>query len=56
MAKSHGRAERREGAAERAVERAKRTPQQQLGQLDKMFGQGKGAKKERARLKKQLQK
>jgi hypothetical protein len=31
-------------------ERAKRTDEQQLQRLDKMFGKGKGAKKERAKL------
>jgi hypothetical protein len=31
-------------------ERAKRTDQEQLQRLDEMFGKGKGAKKERARL------
>ena len=31
-------------------ERAKRTDQEQLKRLDKMFGKGKGAKKERTRL------
>lgn len=29
---------------------AKRTPQQQVARLDKMFGKGKGAAKERAKL------
>ena len=44
------RAERRARAEELAEERAKRTPQQQLTRLDEMFGKGKGAQKERARL------
>ena len=34
--------------------RAKRTDQQQLAELDKVFGKGKGAKKERARLKERI--
>ena len=32
-----------------------RTPEEQLARLDKMLGKGKGAKKERARLKKKIQ-
>jgi len=36
--------------AERATERAKRTPQEQLGVLDARLGLGEGAVKERARL------
>ena len=34
--------------------RAKRTDQQQLAELDKVFGKGKGATKERARLKERI--
>ena len=34
--------------------RAKRTDQQQLAELDKVFGKGKGAQKERARLKERI--
>ena len=34
--------------------RAERTDQQQLAELDKVFGKGKGAKKERARLKERI--
>lgn len=34
----------------RKAERAKRTPQEQIAMLDRMFGVGKGAARERARL------
>ena len=34
--------------------RAKRTDQQQLAELDRVFGKGNGAKKERARLKERI--
>ena len=47
---------RSEEAEVRREERAKRTPQQQIAVLDKKLGVGVGAKKERARLKKQIQK
>ena len=43
--------DRRGRAIERQEARAKRTPQQQLQLLDDRFGEGKGAAKERARLK-----
>jgi hypothetical protein len=42
--------ERRERAAVRKAERAKRSPAEQLAKLDAAFGVGQGAKKERARL------
>jgi len=42
--------DKRRRAIERQDERAKRTPQEQLKRLDDMFGEGKGAAKERARL------
>jgi hypothetical protein len=45
---------RQEAANQRKEERAKRTPQQQLEQLDKLFGEGQGAARERARLVKEL--
>jgi hypothetical protein len=41
---------------ELAEERAKRTPKQQLALLDKRLGKGKGAKKERAQLARELEK
>jgi ABC-type enterochelin transport system substrate-binding protein len=40
----------RKRAGEMAEERAKRTSQQQIERLDQMFGKGKGATKERAKL------
>jgi len=43
--------DRRGRAIERQEARAKRTPQEQLRLLDDRFGEGKGAAKERARLK-----
>ena len=46
----HRREARRERAVELREERSKRTDQQQLNHLDKMFGNGKGAQKERGRL------
>ena len=45
------RARRQEQAAKLRKARAKRTDQQQLAELDRVFGKGNGAKKERARLK-----
>ena len=50
MKGSTARAERRKRAEALAEERAKRSPEQQLARLDKMFGKGKGAAKERAKL------
>lgn len=52
MHKSRNKEYRKECAEERAKERAKRTPQEQLKRLDRMFGEGKGAQKERRRLQK----
>lgn len=46
--------DRRQRAEALAEARAKRTPQQQLNRLDSMFGNGQGARKERARLQKQM--
>lgn len=46
--------ERQRSAKERAEARAERSPQEQLAELDKRLGEGKGAVKERARLQKQL--
>jgi hypothetical protein len=45
---------RRKAAETRNAERAARTPQQQLQQLDMLFGAGKGAVRERARLANQI--
>ena len=45
------RTRRQEQAEKLRKARAKRTDQQQLGELDRVFGKGNGAKKERARLK-----
>ena len=42
--------ELRERAEERRAEREKRSPTEQIALLDKRFGEGIGAKKERARL------
>ena len=42
--------ERHNNALMLQEERAKRTDQEQLQRLDEMFGKGKGAEKERARL------
>ena len=47
---SAARADRRKNAEALAVERAKRSPQQQLKLLDDKFGVGVGAVKERAKL------
>jgi hypothetical protein len=41
---------RQEAALKRKEERALRTNQQQIEQLDRMFGPGQGAVRERARL------
>jgi len=41
---------KRAGAIQRQEARASRTPQEQLKRLDAMFGEGKGARRERARL------
>jgi uncharacterized protein YdiU (UPF0061 family) len=45
------RARRQEQADKLRQARAKRTDQEQLAELDRVFGKGNGAKKERARLK-----
>ena len=45
------RTRRQEQAEKLRKARAKRTDQQQLAELDRVFGKGNGAKKERARLK-----
>lgn len=48
--KVKGRTERRKRAAERKVVTDKRSPEEQLSRLDRMFGDGKGAAKERDKL------
>lgn len=54
---SHPRFSRRQESAKKLREaRAKLTDQQQLNKLDKMFGKGKGATKERAKLKDRIRK
>ena len=45
-----GRAERKSRAEERKKESDTRTPEEQLARLDSMFGEGRGARKERLRL------
>jgi hypothetical protein len=52
----HRKQARRDQAETLKKDRALRTDQQQLIHLDKLLGKGKGAKKERARLKKQIEK
>jgi len=47
---------RREEAQERAEARGKRSPQKQLARLDRLFGEGKGAARERARLAAEIEK
>ena len=46
----HRKTSRQKGAEERAAVRATLTDQQQLDRLNSLFGEGVGAKKERARL------
>ncbi len=46
--------DRQDSAEELAEERAKRTPAQQVKALDALLGKGKGAVRERARLKKTI--
>lgn len=48
-------AQRREQAKLRQANRDKLSPTQQLAVLDERFGKGNGAKKERARLQKQIE-
>ena len=48
-------AEKKERALERQEVASKRTPQEQLARLDKMFGEGQGARKERAKLNKRIE-
>lgn len=54
---SHSRkASRKITVAELAESRAKRSPQEQVAKLDMLFGKDQGAKKERARLAKKVEK
>ena len=50
----HRKTARQESAKERATARAALTDQQQLDRLNSLFGEGAGAKKERARLAKTI--
>lgn len=45
---------RAKSAQQRQAEAEKRTPAEQIARLDKMFGVGQGAKKERAKLAKRM--
>jgi hypothetical protein len=47
---------KREEAAKRTEARAKRSPQDQLAILDQRLGEGRGAKKERAKLRAEIKK
>jgi hypothetical protein len=49
-------AEKKESAKARQLEADERTPEQQLQRLDRMFGAGLGAKKERAKIAKRMAK
>jgi len=53
---AHRKAARRQSASDLKAKRAERTDEQQLAHLDSILGPGKGAKKERARLKKNIAK
>ena len=50
------REKRRESAKKCAEARSKRSDKQQLAHLDKLLGKNKGAKKERERLKRRIEK
>jgi len=52
--KVRSKVDRKKKADELMEERAKLTDKQQLARLDNLFGDGKGAKKERARLKSRM--
>ena len=52
----HNRKQRQEEAVKRQYERDRRTPVEQLAHLDSLLGANIGAKKERARLNKQIEK
>jgi len=53
---SFAKEQRRKNALILEEKRSKRTNRQQLNRLDKLFGKGKGAKKERAKLKARIRK
>jgi hypothetical protein len=53
--KSKGKEGRKERALERAEVAAQRTPEDQLHRLDRMFGKGQGAAKERLKLQKRIE-
>ena len=53
---AHRKAYRRQSASDLKAKRATRTDEQQLAHLDKILGVNKGATKERARLKKNINK
>ena len=46
--------ERKERALERKETSGERSPEEQLSRLDRMFGKGNGAKKERGKLRKRI--
>ena len=55
MGMQRNRAQRRADAVERAAARASISDAEQLARLDAMFGEGNGAKKERAKLKARIE-
>jgi len=52
--KARGKSERKSRAEERQAVANKRSPEEQLARLDKMFGAGMGAVKEREKLHKRI--
>ena len=55
MGMQRNRAQRKADAKERAAVRASISDAEQLARLDAMFGEGNGAKKERAKLKARIE-